>query len=106
MLGDQGLELGDERGVAAEGEVGVDAVLERVETQLLEPADLVLGEGLVGEVGQRRAAPEIERLSQTLGGAVGVAAIERLAALAGEALEAVGVDVVGRRPRARSRRRG
>ena len=32
--------------------------------QLLEPLDLGLREGLVGEVGERRASPESERLAK------------------------------------------
>ena len=39
-------------------EVGVDAILERGEAELLEPADLGLRPRLVGEVGERRPAPE------------------------------------------------
>ena len=39
VLGDERLELGDERGVPAEREVCVDPLLERREAQLLEPLD-------------------------------------------------------------------
>src|SRR4051794_23235973 len=94
MLCDQRLELGDERRVAAEGKVRLDPALERVQAQLLEPPDLILGEGLIGEVGQRRPAPEIERLPQGVRGAAGVTAIERLAPLAGEALEPRRVEII------------
>ena len=45
VLGDQRLELADELGVAAERELGVDALLERRHAQLLEARDLRLGEG-------------------------------------------------------------
>ena len=63
----------------AERQVGFDAVLERGQAQLLEPGDLVLRERLVGEVGQRRPAPEVERGAQVLGGArCGVAPLERV----------------------------
>ena len=51
---DERLELADELGVAAEGEVGVDPLLERREPQLLEARDLVLRERL--ERATRRAA--------------------------------------------------
>ena len=61
MLSYERLELGDQRGVMTEREVGLDAVLERDQPQLLEPRDLVLRERLVGEIGQRRPAPERER---------------------------------------------
>ena len=61
----------DELGVAAEREVGVDTLLERAEPQLLEPRDLGLGERLVGEVGERRPAPQRERLAELLRAALG-----------------------------------
>ena len=64
VTGDQGLELGDEITVAPEGEVCFDPFLEGGQAQLLEPGDLVLGERVEGEVGERRAAPEAERLTE------------------------------------------
>ena len=64
VLGNQDLELADELARAAEGELGVDAVLKRREAKLLEPADLALSPRLVGELDQRRAAPQRERLPQ------------------------------------------
>ena len=39
VLGDERLELGDERRVPPERELGVDPLLERREPQLLEPLD-------------------------------------------------------------------
>jgi hypothetical protein len=62
VLAGQRLELDDHLRVPPQGEVGLDAVLERGEAHFLEPPDLVLREGLVGEVGQRRSAPERECL--------------------------------------------
>ena len=67
MLGDQALELADELAGAAEGEIRVDAILERGEAKLLEPADLTLRPWLVGELDEWRAAPEREGLPQALG---------------------------------------
>ena len=61
LLGDQRLEPGDHLGVAPGGELGVDRQLERPQVKLLEPADLGPGEGLGGDVGERGAAPELER---------------------------------------------
>ena len=58
------LQLGDELGVASQLELGVDEVRLGGRAQLLEPRRLEPGEGLVGEVGQRRPAPEPERLAQ------------------------------------------
>ena len=57
VIGNQPLELRDQRLVPPEGEVGVDPILDRDEPPLLESRDLVLGERLVREVGERRAAP-------------------------------------------------
>jgi hypothetical protein len=50
--------------VAAPGEVRLDPLLEGRQVKLLEPADRGLHEGLVGEVGQRGASPERERLPE------------------------------------------
>ena len=61
VLAHELLELGHERVVPPAGEVGVQPPLERAEPQLLEAAALVAGERKLAEVGQRRAAPELER---------------------------------------------
>ena len=71
MLAHQPLELGDELGLTAECEVGVDARLERGQAEFLEAADLGLGERLVGEVGERRSAPQAESLAQKARGQLG-----------------------------------
>ena len=64
MLRDELFHLAYELGMAPECEVGVDPSLEGREPQLLDPADRRLRERLVGEVGQRSAAPQRERLAQ------------------------------------------
>ena len=64
MRGDQRVELADHLGVAARREVGVDRALGRAQPQLLEPADLGGRERLVGDVGERVAAPQRERLAR------------------------------------------
>ena len=99
---DERLELGDELGVAPEREVGLDPLLERDGAELLEPRDLGLGERLVEEVGERRAAPERERLAQRALGRRRVAALERRAPLLREPGEAVEVDALAARARART----
>jgi hypothetical protein len=71
MLADESLEFGGELDVAPECEIGVDAVLQRAEPQLLETEDLTLGERLVRDVGERGAAPECERLTEELRGRLG-----------------------------------
>ena len=93
MLGDQPLELGHDVGVAAERQVGVDALLQRRGVPLLEPGDLGLRERLVGNVGQRRPAPQRERLAQPRGGVGGSLARERLATLVREPLETIHVEL-------------
>ena len=63
MLAHERLELGHGLGVAAERELGFEPQLDRGQAQLLEPRGLVAREGVVAEVGQRRPAPERERLA-------------------------------------------
>ena len=58
MPSDEGLELGRQRGVSTECEVGVDAILEHPEAALLESGDLGLREFRVREVCESRTAPE------------------------------------------------
>ena len=70
LLGDERLELGHDVGVASELGVGADPLLVRDEAQLLEPADLGLGEIVVGQVGECRAPPERECLTQRRGALV------------------------------------
>ena len=95
MLADERLELGDERCVLTESEVGFDPPFQRHEPQLLEPPDLALRERLVREVVERRAPPQPERLIEQSPGFVSVAAPEGGAALAGQPLEAAGVHLLG-----------
>jgi hypothetical protein len=54
--------------VAAEREVGLDPLLERNESQLLQPSDLGRCEVLVREIGERRAPPERQSLAELGGG--------------------------------------
>ena len=60
------LELADELGVPPEGQVGLDPILERGGALLLEPSDMRLRERLVGQIGERRAAPEAEGVTQAV----------------------------------------
>ena len=66
---------------------------------LAQARDLGLRERLVREVGERRAAPERERLAQLARGALGLG----VAGLADEALEACRVELVRLDLAARSR---
>ena len=87
----QGLQLGQHLGVAAELQRGVDAVLGGGEPALGQPVGRGVRPGLAGGVGQRRAAPERERLGQQPAGAGGVA-VQRAAAGLGQPLELGRVD--------------
>lgn len=73
MLRNQCLELANQVGVAAEHEIRVDALAQRAKVKLVEPADLVAGERLVGEVDERRSSPQRERLTQQKRGALRIA---------------------------------
>ena len=64
ILGDKRLELADDLRVSPQREIGLDALLDRREAQLLEPRDRRLGEVVVGEVPERRTAPQVERLAK------------------------------------------
>ena len=64
MLGDEGLELTDELAVPPGGEVCVDPLLEAAQVELVQSGDLALGEVRIGELGQGRPAPELERLAR------------------------------------------
>jgi hypothetical protein len=75
--------------VAREREIGLESILNRGQPQLLQLRDRGLREPLIGEVRQRRAAPQLKSRAQRLGGALGVADRERVAALLDDRLEAV-----------------
>ena len=74
---DQRLELADELRVATEREVGLDPLLESRQSEALSRAISRLGPRLVGEVGERRPAPQGQRLAQRARrrGAVGSASL-------------------------------
>ena len=71
VLGDKRLQLGHDSGVATTVEIRVDPFLEGAEARLLQPRDLALRERLVGEVGERGAAPQPQRCAEQLRRLVG-----------------------------------
>ena len=79
--------------MAAQLELGVDEIRLGGRAQLLEPRHLEPGEGLVGEVGERRPAPQPERLAQLRRASVRVLSPR----LGDEPLEAAEVRLLGRR---------
>ncbi len=94
VVGDERLELACERAVSAEAELRLHQLLECDDPQFGKPRDLALGERLVADVGERRAAPEAEGLAQRRRGGRRVAGAEQLAPPAEQLLEAPGVDLV------------
>ena len=94
VCADELLELADERPVRAELQVGGDSPLERGQPELLQAADRGLGEGVVGEVRQRRPSPQRERLPQVLGRRASVAAFEFARSGVDHALETLRIERV------------
>lgn len=92
VRGEQFAQFRNECGAAAEREVRVDAVLYGGEPQLFEAGHRGVR---AGEVGQGRAPPQRERLPEYGRGSGVVALGEGRVAVAGQPLEAVGVDRVG-----------
>ena len=92
MLCDERLELGGALGVLARGEIGLDPVLERRESKILQPGRLRLGEPLGRELSQRLSAPELERLPEQRGRPLRLAGLQRGPSLVREPLEAARVD--------------
>jgi len=90
---DELLQLGDQARVPPECEIGLDPLLECGEPGVLEPRPRVSGKGLGLELGERRAAPEVERLGKALCRGLRVARSQELAPLSGEALEAIEVEL-------------
>jgi hypothetical protein len=68
---DKGLEAGQSFGRPAEDELGFGQVLDGTEAGLLEPMDVEAGEVPLGQLAERRAAPQAEPGSQRLGRLVG-----------------------------------
>jgi hypothetical protein len=64
VLRDECLDLADELGVPAEFEAGLDPPLDRGQAKLFELPDRGLRKRLVGDLGERRSAPEAERVAQ------------------------------------------
>src|SRR5690242_10441495 len=89
------LELGDELCVTAEGELRLDAVLDRSHAHLFEPFDRCLGKRLVAQVGKRVSAPERERTREAVGGSGRIATCKRIQAVVHPTLESRQVDLLG-----------
>jgi hypothetical protein len=90
LLADERLQLGQELGVAAEFEVGVDPLLDRRSPLFFELCAFRAGDRVV-EVGEWRAAPQTQRLLQLPGGAFGV----ETARVGDELLEPLEIEATG-----------
>jgi hypothetical protein len=93
MLGDEPFELGRELPVPAERELRLDPLLDGLDAQLLEPGALGGREWIVCELGQRRPAPEVERLAERRRSGGGVAVGEEPAPVLEQPLEPQRVDL-------------
>ena len=98
VLADERLELAGHLGVAAAGEVRVDAVADARQAKILQPRDLRLCEPGVGHVGEGRPAPQLQRASQRRRRLPGLAGAELRPAVADKPLELVGVELARRQP--------
>ncbi len=100
VLGERGLELARRRCAAAERELRLGAVDQRAQALVLQLRG-GRGERLAGEVRERGAAPQRERLAERVGGALRVAVAQRAAPAPRAPRSAARRP---RRPRAGSRR--
>ena len=94
LLPHEGLEVTDEVRVATQLQFRFDTVLKRRYAQLLEARDRSVGKLRVGEVGERTAVPELERLAEPRDGLRGLARRERFPAGGGQLLELLRVDAL------------
>ena len=88
-------ELGDQRVVPAERQLGLDPLLDRDEPELLQPFRVGAREVLVGDLGQRLSAPECEGRLERLQGIGGLARCVCTSACVEQPLESSRVDRVG-----------
>jgi hypothetical protein len=97
----QRVELADHLTVQTGRQISLDRLLGRSQAQLAQAADLDGGEGLIGHVGERLAAPQRERLArvrliqESLEAEhvhLAVAQLELVAAAAGDDLRAIAVE--------------
>jgi hypothetical protein len=80
VVGQQRLQLGDEPAVPAEGQVGLDAVLQRGQAQRLQASPFRRQGGDLVQVGQQRSPPQAQPRRQLVGGRSGVVADQGAAA--------------------------
>ncbi|MDA0166737.1 hypothetical protein OM076_41125 [Solirubrobacter ginsenosidimutans] len=91
--GQQLLQLGDQRDVPTTGEIGVDTSFQRDQPLFLQAGDRLLGERLEDQLGECRSAPQVQRLAQHGGRALGLPGGERVAAVGHQRVEALGIEL-------------
>jgi hypothetical protein len=94
----QGGQLSDQLAMATERQIRLDALLQRLEMEFLGLADRGLRKRLIGEVSQRRAAPQSQPRAQDPRGLFRIAHGHRLSALLDQSTEPVKVELAGLHP--------
>ena len=94
MLRNERFELAHCGAVAAERELGFEPPLERVQTKVLETGAFRPCERLGCELGQRRPAPERQRLAEPVFRPPGLARVERLPRLRQGGDEAIEIELL------------
>src|SRR3954469_18115309 len=94
MLRAQRLELTDDRVMVAQLQAGIDSSLEGNEDELVEPGPFAIGELREGDLAERTAPAQRERLVEGLDRGRRVAAVEGAARAGDESFELHDVDVV------------
>ena len=92
----QGIDFSRQLTVHAEQQIRLDAVLRGRQPRFLEPDDHRGGEAGAGELGQRRPAPQAERLAQPARRARRVLPVQRRTSLRHQLVKAGGVQGTGR----------
>ena len=100
MVGHEPLQVRRELNVTAQAKLDVDAVLHAREPQLVQTRRLVANEQHAVEIGERFAAPQLERRGEVAGCATELTLGRRAPPVGHEPLEPVGVElvVVDRKP--------
>ena len=94
MVSTDSLQLADQHPVTPEREFRLDSLLERRQPLLLQPHHLWSCELLVGEITERRPAPERERLGEPFRRSLVVPGVERATSVLDKALETFEVELL------------
>jgi hypothetical protein len=106
VVGQQPLQLSDQRAVPSEGQVGLDAVLQRGQAQRLQAGPFRRQGGDLVQVAQQGSAPQAQPGCQLVGGRLWMVADQGAAAGCGQVLEPLGVQLTGRHLELIARRAG